>query len=79
MSKRGGGFFLRLCASEFSEFFEGANKLRDEAIFVIVPGDRFHQLSIAHSGNFRLRGIKHRTEMAANDIGRDYFFIGITK
>lgn len=24
MSKRGGGFFLRLCASEFSEFFEGA-------------------------------------------------------
>lgn len=41
MSKRGGGFFLRLCASEFSEFFEGANKLRDEAIFVIVPGDRF--------------------------------------
>ncbi len=42
-SKRGGGFFLRLCASEFSEFFEGANKLRDEAIFVIVPGDRFHQ------------------------------------
>lgn len=44
MSERGGGFFLRLCASEFSEFFEGANKLCDEAIFVIVPGDRFHQL-----------------------------------
>ncbi len=41
MSERGGGFFLRLCASEFSEFFEGANKLCDEAIFVIVPGDRF--------------------------------------
>ncbi len=38
MSERGGGFFLRLCASEFSEFFEGANKLCDEAIFVIVPG-----------------------------------------
>ncbi len=39
MSERGGGFFLRLCASEFSEFFEGANKLCDEAIFVIVPGE----------------------------------------
>ena len=44
MSERGGGFFLRLCASEFSEFFEGANELCDEALFVIVPGDRFHQL-----------------------------------
>lgn len=46
MSKRGGGFFLRLCASEFSEFFEGANKLRDEAIFVIVPGDEPVQDSV---------------------------------
>ncbi len=44
MSGRGGGFFLRLCASEFSEFFEGANELCDEAILVIVLGDRFHQL-----------------------------------
>lgn len=35
MSERGGGFFLRLCASEFSEFFEGANKLC-ESLFRIL-------------------------------------------
>lgn len=72
MCKTGGGIFLRLYLSEFGEFFQGANKLGDKAIFVVVPGDCFYQLQIAHGGNFRLGGIKHRTKMATNDIGRDY-------
>lgn len=42
MSERGGGFFFCLCVLEFSEFFEGVNKLCDEVIFVIVLGDCFY-------------------------------------
>ncbi len=36
--------FLRLCWSEFGEFFQGTNELSDETILVIVPGDGLHQL-----------------------------------
>lgn len=61
------------------KFLQHADQLGDKAVFVIVPGDGFHQLYAAGLHNLQLGSIVDRTEMAADDIGRDDLLFGVTK
>ena len=73
------GYACRVVCALLREFIQHPDKLGNEAILVIVPGDGFHQLEIADLGNLQLRGVINGTEMAANHVRRDDLLFGVTE
>ncbi len=64
---------------QFGVFFQYANQLGHKPVLVIVPGYGFDQLQVAGFGHLGLGGVKDRTKVRADNIGRYDVIVGVAK